>query len=179
MFEEKSSSWLRVLDVAFGVMAVIFSFGVLAYPDMAIFALTVMLSAALLTIGVARTVTGIFAKYLSFGLRAVDLGIGILSLVLASLAIVYPQFATQMLIYLLSFALILNGIARVAIGGFTDILPGWLRGLLVIVGMATVGLSLVVVLFPAWGILTLTFMLSLTLLLNGVARILKGLTGFK
>lgn len=177
MSERKAPSWLRALDIVFGFMAIILSIGVLLYPELAILTLIFILSIALLVIGIARVLIGIFAKYLSDGLRALNLGAGILALVLAILAIFYPRLATQMLIYLLSFALMFNGTVRIVIGGFAKVFPGWLRGLLVVVGVLTVALSVVVVISPAFGFLTLVFLLSIAFLLNGMVRIVSGITG--
>ncbi len=112
-------------------------------------------------------------------MRAVNVGAGLLACVLAVVALLYPQLATQVLIYLLSFALLLNGIARVVVGGFGDALPGWLRGLLVIIGLLTIIVSVVVFLYPALGFLTLVFLLSIAFMLNGIARIASGITGIR
>ena len=82
-----------------------------------------------------------------------------------------------MLIYILSLALLLNGIARMAIGGFVRVFPGWLRGSLVVVGLLTIVLSVFVFLSPGVGFLALVLMLSFTFLFNGIARIVQGITG--
>ncbi len=179
MSESKAPGWLRTLDIVFGSIAIILSIVVLAYPELAVLTLIFILSLALSVLGIARVIIGIFAKYLSDGLRAINLGAGILALILAVVALLYPQLATQMLIYLLSFALMLNGIARVVIGGFAKVFPSWLRGLLVVIGLLTIVLSVVVVISPAFGFLTLVFMLSIAFLLNGIARIVSGITGIR
>ena len=179
MSEKKAPGWLRALDVILGLIAVALSIAVLMYPELAILTLIFTLSVALLVIGIARVIIGIFAKYLSDELRALNLGAGILALALAIVAIFYPQLATQMLIYLLSFALMFNGIVRVMIGGFAKVFPNWLRGLLVVVGMLTIVLSVVVVISPAFGFLTLVFLLSIAFLLNGMVRIVSGITGVR
>lgn len=179
MSEKKAPGWLRALDVVFGLIAIILSTVVLVYPQLAILTLIFVLSLSLLVVGIARVLIGVFAKYLSDALRALNLGAGILALVLAIVAILYPGFATQMLIYLLSFALMLNGIARVVIGGFAKVFPSWLRGLLVVTGIVTITLSLAVVVFPALGFLTLVLLLSIAFFLNGIARIMSGITGIR
>jgi uncharacterized membrane protein HdeD (DUF308 family) len=175
----KAPGWLRALDVVFGLIAIILSIVVLAYPQLTILMLILMLSIGLLVIGIARIFGGIFAKYLSDGLRVINVGVGALALALAIVAILYPQLAAQMLIYLLSFALMLNGIARLVIGGFARAFSGWLRGFLLLVGVLTIVLSVVVVISPAFGFLTLVFMLAIAFLLNGIARIVSGVTGIR
>jgi len=179
MSEMKAPSWLRALDVVFGLIAVILSIAVLVYHDLAIPTLIFVLSIALLIIGIARVFGGIFAKYLSDGLRAFNVGTGILALVIAIVALLYPELATKVLIFLLSFALLLHGIARVVIGGFAKVFPSWLRGLLAVVGLLTIILSVVVFISPAFGELTLILILSITFLLNGTARIASGITGIR
>ena len=179
MSERKAPGWLRALDIVFGLIAIILSLVVLAYQELAILTLIFILSIALLIIGIGRVIIGISAKYLSDGLRALNVGTGILALVIAIVALLYPELATQMLIYLLSFALLINGIARLVISGFAKAFPSWLRGLLAVVGLLTIVLSVVVFISPALGELTLIFLLSINFLLNGIARILSGVTGIR
>ncbi|MFB0501891.1 MAG: hypothetical protein ACETVP_05415 [Candidatus Bathyarchaeia archaeon] len=80
---------------------------------------------------------------------------------------------------LLSFALLIHGIARVVVGGFAKVFPSWLRGLLVVVGLLTIVLSVTVFISSAVGFLTLVLILSITFLLNGIARIVSGITGIR
>ena len=179
MSERKAPGWLRALDIVFGLIAIILSLVVLAYQELAILTLIFILSIALLIIGIGRVIIGISAKYLSDGLRALNVGTGILALVVAIVALLYPELATQMLIYLLSFALLINGIVRLVISGFAKAFPSWLRGSLAVVGLLVIVLSVVVFVSPAMGELTLILLLSINFLLNGIARILSGITGIR
>lgn len=179
MSEIRAPGWLRALDIVFGLIAIILSVVVLVYQDLAILTMIFVLSIVLLVVGIARIFGGIFAKYLSDGMRAVNVGIGILALVLGAIALLHTDLTTQVLIYILSFALLLNGIARLVIGGFARLLPSWLRGLLTVVGLLTIILSVVVFVSPAFGELTLVLILSITFLLNGIARIVSGITGIR
>ncbi|MDH5267070.1 MAG: DUF308 domain-containing protein [Candidatus Bathyarchaeota archaeon] len=179
MSEIKAPGWLRALDIVFGLIAIIASIVVLGYQQLAILTLILVLSIVLLVIGIARIIIGISAKYLSDGLRAINVGTGILSLVIAIVTMLYPQLATQVLIYLLSFALLIHGIARIVIGGFAKVFPSWLRGLLVVVGILTIVLSVIVLVSPGFGFLTLVLILSFTFLLNGIARIVSGVMSIR
>lgn len=179
MSEIRAPGWLRALDIVFGLIAIILSVVVLVYQDLAILTMIFVLSIVLLVVGIARIFGGIFAKYLSDGMRAVNVGIGILALVLGAIALLHTDLTTQVLIYILSFALLLNGIARLVIGGFARLLPSWLRGLLTVVGLLTIILSVVVFVSPAFGELTLVLILSIKFLLNGIARIVSGITGIR
>jgi uncharacterized membrane protein HdeD (DUF308 family) len=144
---------------------------------MAILTLILILSIILIIVGVARVFSGVYSKSLSDGLRAVHVGTGLLAILLAVIAISYPQLATQMLIYLLSLALFIQGIARTLIGGFAKILPSWIRGFFVLIGFTTIAMSIIVIVLPSLGFLTLILILSIAFLMNGLARIILGITG--
>lgn len=175
----KVPRWLRALDVVLGLITIIMSGIVLFYPKFAISMLILILAIALLVIGVARLFTGIFARYLPDWSRAVNLGTGILMIVVAIVAMLYPQLATQMLIYLLSLAMLVHGTSRIVTGAFVKVFQRWLRVFLVVIGLLTIIMSIVVLVSPGLGFLTLVIMLSMTLLFNGVARVIYGLTGVR
>ncbi|MDH5623407.1 MAG: hypothetical protein OEY39_02960 [Candidatus Bathyarchaeota archaeon] len=75
--------------------------------------------------------------------------------------------------------MLLHRIARVVIGGFAKVFSSWLRGLLVVVGLLTIVLSVFVFIYSALVFLILVFILSITFLLNGIARTVSGITGIR
>jgi uncharacterized membrane protein HdeD (DUF308 family) len=177
MSETKAPGWLRAFDIIFGLIAVILSVVVLAYQELAILTLIFVLSIVLLVTGIARIFTGIFAKYLSDGVRALNFGIGLVAIVLGLAAMFYTNLTQQVLIYILSFVLLLNGVARLVIGGFGRAFPKWLRGFFAVVGILTIILAVVVFVYSEFGFLALVLMLSFTFMFNGIARIIQGITG--
>ena len=177
MEEQKSPTWLRIVDIIFGVVSIMASVGVLSYRELTISTLVMVLSVVLLIIGFARLLSGLFSKDLSDSLRAINVGTGMFALLLAGVTIFYPQLATQMVIVLLAFALLINGLARAVIGTFARIFPSWFRGLLVLVGLFTIVLSFVVLISPEVGSVTLIYLLSISFLINGATRIVSGITG--
>lgn len=179
MSEKKAPAWLRALDIVFGSIGIVLSLSVLLYPKPTILTLIFVLSIAALVVGIARIIIGASAKYLPDGLRAINVGAGILALVIALVAMSFPQLAVQVLIYLLSLVLLVHGIARIVTGGFARVFPSWLRGLHVVVGLLTIASSVVIFLFPGFGFLTLVFMLAIMFLVNGAARIISGITGIR
>ena len=179
MSETKSLGWLRAFDIVFGLIAVVLSVVVLAYQELAILTMIFVLSIVLLVTGIARIFTGIFAKYLSDGIRAINFGIGIVAVALGLVALAYPNLTTQVLIYILSFVLLLNGVARLVIGGFGRAFPKWLRGFFAVVGIITIILSAVVFVYSEFGFLALILMLSFSFMFNGIARLVQGITGIQ
>lgn len=176
---KKPSGWLRTFDIIVGVIAIFLSLVVLLNPELTIATLIFILSITLIIIGIARILNGFLGEKLSDGLRAVNIFVGLLSFVLAFFVLIYIQLTTIVLIYLLSFILLLNGIARIVIGGAIDEFPGWLRGFLIVVGAMSIGLSFLIFLVPRLGAATIIIYLSLVLIINGITRIVRGATGRK
>jgi hypothetical protein len=67
-----------------------------------------------------------------------------------------------------------GGIAR---GVYEKSIAGWARGILVAVGVITLGLSTTVVLFPAFGFSVLYVFVAAALIVNGASYIIAGIKG--
>jgi uncharacterized membrane protein HdeD (DUF308 family) len=59
----------------------------------------------------------------------------------------------------------------------TATLPGWARALAVVVGIVSIILGIVVLIFPGLAILTLVFLLAIAFLFIGIDRLIAGITG--
>ena len=176
----KTEDWLRALSIIFGLICVLLSFVVLAYPGLDILTLVLLLATALLVIGIGRIIIGIFAENISFRLRAIDVGAALLGIAITITALLfYSQFITQTLIQLLSIALLAHGIISAVIGGFAETLSGPLRGLLVTVGLLSIVLAVIASVFVSLDFLSLIHILAIGYLSIGIADILLGLTGIK
>lgn len=179
MNEEKAPNWLRALDIIFGLVAVALGIAVLLMPDAAVETLIFLLYIALLFIGTGRILIGALFRDLSRGLRIISIigGLVAIGLSIAVLAYSYPYFAIALLVSLLAFALLIHGVARVIIGALAKILANWVRGLLIAGGVLSIVFSIIVLAVPGVAILTLVFLLSITLVWNGIDAIVTGATG--
>jgi uncharacterized membrane protein HdeD (DUF308 family) len=170
MSKEKAVGLLRALDVVLVSLAIALSILVLVYPQPAVLTLIFTLSIALLVVGIAEMLAGMLAKYLSGGLRALRVGAGLLVLWVASMALGYPPVSIRVLINLLSFGQLINGITGAAIGSFAKTLTKRLRILLVLGGLLTIIVSIFIFVHPTLGSLALVYLLAISFLLNGVAK---------
>lgn len=177
MAEKKIPSWLRVLEIIIGFVAIMLAMAAITFPGLAIETLSLILLVNLLIIGLSRVIFGIAAEHISKGLRTLGIISGLLSIALAVLAMAYPGLAVEMLIFFLAFALIFHGIARIAIAGMARVLPKALRVVVGIIGVLTVFLALIIVIFPSLGVVTLVFLLSFTFMIIGIESIASGITG--
>jgi len=177
MAKNKIPNWLRALDVIAGTIAIVLSVIVIIFPLVAIETLILILVTSLLILGISRVIFYIAAEHLSKGLRALGILVGLLSIVLATLSIVYPGLGAVTLIYYLAFALMFNGIASISIFGITKILPYALRVVSGVIGLLTMFFAVLILVFPGLGAATLVLLLSFTFMLNGIHILISGITG--
>lgn len=179
MSEEKIPKWLRPLYIIIGLVAVVLGIAVLLMPNVAVDTLVFLLYFALLFIGTGRILIGALFKLLPRGLRIINIiaGLVLLGLAITVLVYQYPYFATAVLVSLLAFGLLINGLTRIIAGGSAKILPNWMRGLLVAGGVLTIILSIIVLVYPGVALLTLVFLLSIGLTWSGIDAIVSGATG--
>ena len=179
MNTEKIPNWLRGLYIIIGLITVALGIVVLLMPSVAIETLAFLLYLALLFVALGRMLIGTMFKDLPRGLRIINVvaGLALLGIAIMVLAYQYPFFATAVMISLLALGLLIDGITRIAIGGFAKILANWVRASLVVGGILTVILSIVVLVFPDVAVLTLVFLLSIGLIWSGADAIFAGATG--
>jgi uncharacterized membrane protein HdeD (DUF308 family) len=174
---KKMSSWLRAANLIIGFIILLLSLVVLSYPGLAITTLIMILAIGLIITGSVRIFIGFMDESISDKLRGFNVFIGLLMFVLAFIVIIYNWLTTIVLIYILAFSLLLNGLARFVIGGAVKKFPGWLRGFFVVIGALSIVLSFLIFIYPGLGTLTLVYILSIVLLLNSMSRIARGITG--
>jgi uncharacterized membrane protein HdeD (DUF308 family) len=166
---------LGVLHIVFGFVGVLLSTVVLAYPGLDILTLILILVIALIAIGLARTMVGVFAEYMPDWLRTLNVGGGLFEIVVTIMIILSTQYITQTtqeLIRLLSVALLVHGTISALIGRFVETLPRLLRGLCVIIGLLNIALSTWAFVSTPLGLLTSIRTLSIGYLSTGIIEII-------
>jgi uncharacterized membrane protein HdeD (DUF308 family) len=109
-------------------------------------------------------------------LRAAQIVIGIITLLLASTVIVYPGLAILVAVVWLSVSLLFGGIESLVIGASARHLSkGW-RAIGIITGAITIGLSFAVLAHPVAGAITAFVLLSIGLLFLGSGEIARGVS---
>ena len=173
----RTSDWVRALRVIVGFFAIAASVVALALPGLAVFTLLFILSFALIFLGVARIAHSVAAKLWSKGHRALHAVAGFLALILGVLVFTFPRLGIGTLVFLLAFALLAYGIVSLVIGGsvVAGFVSKWVRALLVIIGSLSVLFSILIIVFPGMGLLSLVVMLSVSFLLNGIESIISGI----
>jgi uncharacterized membrane protein HdeD (DUF308 family) len=171
--------WLRVLNVVFGLVCVLSSAVVLAYPGLDILTLVLVLAISLLVVGLARVMVGVFAEFIPIRLRAIIIVASLFEIAVTMINILYPQYITQTLIQLLSVALLVHATIGAVIGGFVRALPSLLRGLFVVAGLLGITLSVAAFLSTPLGFLASVYLLAIGYLSHGIVEVIWGITGPK
>jgi uncharacterized membrane protein HdeD (DUF308 family) len=146
-----------------------------------------------LTIGVERVATGIMLLKLYSSLPKAtrqsgrskkvtpltNMGLGILAIVFAIIALLIPNLVSAIPLTLLSIAVsvMFNGLARVMQGVFDRSQPRWFRAFSLGIGALCIGTSIFVTNSKMFGIIFPIRALFIVLLLYGIGMIAYGATG--
>jgi uncharacterized membrane protein HdeD (DUF308 family) len=165
--QQKSSMWLRILEIIAGFIIVVLAGYVIAYPGVAIATLILFLAIALIIIGIDYFIR-VFAKGITGWRRLLNLILSALAIIIAAAVIANPFiYGSLTLVYLLGLALLFAGIASAARGTAGGLIVGILG---IIIGFA-------VIIFPGVGLATLVFLLAVFLVIFGLESIVSGILG--
>jgi uncharacterized membrane protein HdeD (DUF308 family) len=167
----KAPLWSRALRLIFGFLAIGASILALALPAVALVTLMLMLSFSMLFLGLSKLARGISLTPLSKGHRALDLATGLLGIAIGIIVLLFPKLGFGTLIFMLAIGTMSYGIASVGIGASTTRLTKALRALVLMSGVLAIILSLMVMISRPVAILSLVFLLSVSLMIGGVETI--------
>ena len=174
---ERMPGWTRAAEIVLGLISLVAGIWVLAYPGLAVLSLILLLSIGLIFLGWRDVVVGVMGKFLPTWLRAADIVFGILAFVLSVVVIFSPSVAVTTLVVLLYFALFVRGVAALSMAGAAKMLPSRLRAASAAVGVLSIILAVIFLVFPGLAIGTLIFLLSIGLLFVGIEAIAAGVIG--
>jgi uncharacterized membrane protein HdeD (DUF308 family) len=174
MSSQKSPGWKRAAQIGLGALAIILAIIAIVFPGATVVSIVIILAIALLIVGIEKVISGIFFQHKS---RFAAIGLGILVIILAIIALAFPVGATTVLILILAFALMFDGFARI-IQGFGDKQErGWIRGFYIGVGVLAVIISVMVLVSPFFGAALAGLLIGIALLIIGIEIISAGIAG--
>jgi uncharacterized membrane protein HdeD (DUF308 family) len=170
----KSPGWMRAAQIGLGVLAIILAIYAIIFPGITLVTLVTILAIIFLIIGIERVISGIFVPS---GSRWGTIGLGILVIILASIALAFPVGTTVALFLFLGFALLFDGIARI-IHGFGDKTQrGWVRGFYIGVGALAVIFGIMIIVSPFFGAVLAGLIMGIILIIIGIEMIAAGVGG--
>lgn len=166
--------WISAVQIGIGVLAIILSILIIINPIISVVSLVILVSFLLLIVGIEKVMTGIFVKNRA---RFSNIGLGILVIILALIAMTFPLGTSIFLVILVAVALLFDGISRV-IHGFGHKEQSTLdRSFTIGVGIIEIALAIFILVSPVFGFEFVAFVIAIALLITGIQILVAGLTG--
>lgn len=170
---EKSPGWLRGIQIGLGIITVILSIYALAFPGETFLVVVFVLVIILFIVGIEKIITGIFLPVKG---KWVTIGLGILVLIFAGLAISFPAATALIVTIFVGIGLIFNGCARI-VEGISSKHSGWAKLFLIGVGILSIVIGTIVLASPLFGAVFVGLIIAIGLLITGIQMIAVGAAG--
>jgi uncharacterized membrane protein HdeD (DUF308 family) len=174
MSVERTPTWLRFFQIIAGIIAMVLSGAVLASPVSAVFVIILLFSVALIFLGIERITVGITSSGGSKGSRIGNIVLGVITITISGVPMIFPLFAFEIVVFLISFGLLFSSIGRIMQGISSKTADRWYRATAIGFGIFAIAFSILVLVYP---ILSTTIMLSMVFLILGIESIMAGTTG--
>ncbi|MBN2228219.1 MAG: hypothetical protein JW779_01425 [Candidatus Thorarchaeota archaeon] len=172
-------SWIRLLDDFTGVIVITVALAaVLELAFSFTYALEI-LSIGLLLTGVAWVVWGVYIMHSNTYARVFMIITGISAIILSLVDFILYTLPPESLIIFPASAMILVGFSRMVLGFLIGDIALWVQMLQVLAGILTINLAAFVFIFPNVGFEALIIFLVISLLANGLVRLIIGRTDIK
>ena len=109
--------------------------------------------------------------------RWATIGLGVLAVILAIVAIMYPTSTIAVILLILAVALLIIGISRVLAGVTYKGTSRFSKSCMIGVGVLSIIVAIMIMASPLFGFFLVSLILGVTLLLNGIESIVSGVTG--
>ena len=172
----KTHGWMRLAPIVLGALAIFVSLFVIANPGLATVTLVYFVSLLFFIVGIEEIITGIFSKSKS---RLASIGLGVLVLILAGLALAFPVGATFVLILLIGLALLFDGVSRISHGVGEKVENKFDRFFSIGTGIISIAIAIAIIVSPAFGFAFVGFLIGIAVLITGIQIIVAGLRGQK
>ena len=166
--------WIFAAQIGLGALAIILSVLIIINPIISVVSVIILVSILLLIVGIEKVMTGVFVKDRA---RFSNLGLGILVIILALIAMIFPFGTSVFLVILVAVALLFDGISRVIHGLRHKEQSTLDRAFTIGVGAIEIALAIFILVSPVFGFEFVAFVIAIALLITGIQIIVAGLTG--
>jgi uncharacterized membrane protein HdeD (DUF308 family) len=157
-------AWPAALVAAIGMISV--GILLLVWPSATLTVVAILIGAALLGTGLLRLFDGITARRESGGMRAADIVIGLLAIVVGLYALKHHSLTVIVLALVVGVIWIIHGIGDLIVAASSGDVPG--RGLRVVTGLVSLAAGLVILFWPGISLILLLTVLGAWLLFYGL-----------
>ena len=171
---EKSPGWVRLAQIGLGLIILFLSIVVLINPILGSVSVIFFLALLLLFAGIEMVVSGVLLPGKS---RFFSIGLGIIVIIVALVAMAYPVGAAIIVVLLLGIALLVDGISRVIHGMKDKYSKSWSKNFGIGVGILSIIFGIIVVVYPGVGLSFAGILIGISLLVTSIQIISAGITG--
>ena len=162
----KSPKWVRAIQIVLGALAILLA--IVALTNSGLTILLILIAIVLVIAGFEKTITGLFIAH---NLRFFTIGLGVLTIILAGVALVYHIAAARVLLLILGFTLMVDGFSRIADGLTNKSDKRLVRGFTIAVGILAIIISVGINIIPFWGKLFISKLIAVDLIIIGIQMI--------
>lgn len=148
---EALPNWYRGIQIVLGIAAIILAFAVWIFYAFSVALMIVIFAFALMVIGLSGVASGTAGTTLPTWRRGLSIALGVISILLAILVIIFPSSGISFLIVLLAIGLFISGVIGISSGASNADLPSWHRALYIIIGAVIIIFSVIILLEPTLG----------------------------
>ena len=179
----ENTNALNNFNIFVGAIIVILSLIVMIFGAATLITLILLISFVFIFVGFGRIFNGLTNESLSKISKVFKHITGILSIVISitliSISFSNPDFAILIFTNLFGYLLAFIGISRIIVGYRLEIITKQYRIAVILIGAITLTFAILILIFPTLGYFILVMLISLSLLLNGLTRVLIGLLSAK
>jgi len=167
---------IQIFNLLIGFVLIVLGIFVIFFSTTAILILLFLISLGLLFAGIGRIFNAIYNKKLNNKEIILKYSIGIIATIIAIILMVLiigdPAYSIQILINIIALAFLFIGISMILIGLIDEIYEKWYKNYLILVGFVNLLFAILILLFPIIGYIFIITIIAISLILNGLARII-------
>ena len=174
---------LNIYNFFLGTTIIFISIILFFFNIFFVLGLMLLLSFNFILAGVARIINSFLDKKLdkiSLIAKILTGSIAILiGLVALLLTLFFPTISIDILLILFKFVLFLFGANSILIGYYSEVYTNLFKKLLILIGVITLSFSIIMIFIPILGYYLLVYLISLTLLINGILRVTQAFVDYE
>jgi uncharacterized membrane protein HdeD (DUF308 family) len=164
---------VRAVQIGLGALIIVLSILALVYPAATFATIIWLLAIVLLFVGIEEIIVGIYSPGKA---RWTNIGLGIVVVILAGLALSFPVAAAKIIVIIIAIAFLISGIARI-IHGLRGHHSSISKGFMIGVGALAIVLSIAVLAYPLFGATLAGIIIAVGLLITGIQMVVNGVRG--
>ena len=169
----ESTGWMHTIQIGLGLIILFLSIMVLFNPIFGTVPVVLFLALVLLFAGIEKVIIGFTPSGKS---HLISIGLGIIVIVVALIAMTYPTVTSIFIVMLFGIALLIDGISRTVYILGENQIKGMSKSFGIGVGMLSIIFALVIMLYPRIGLVVAGVFIGILLFVTSIQIISDGMT---